>query len=582
MKQNRFLIDGFISTWKSNQRHGLLVLLMVAVGAIINIWPAMILKDIVNMLDLGVTTGLWQYAFLYLIAILLIGLTDFLREYGATVFGQRMLLSIRRLMLDKLSRLPVRYFNNTPAGETMSRFTTDIDAINTLFTSGVVSAIADMFKIIGFISALFILSGTLGILAVCSIPLIYLLSSYFRRNIYQKQLTVRKRVSDINTNIQEMYTGISVIKSYGREEYFSRRFEPVLESHRLAMNGNSIYDAWFPCIMQTVRAVVIAGAVLLAAKSNGTPFALGLSAGAISAAADLFIRLFEPIEAMASELLTIQQALAGIRRVDEFFSEKDEQKDTASGKRDPKDMTVRIDNLRFSYSPGTDILKDVSLTISEGTKAAIVGRTGSGKTTLLNLIAGVYAPEQGSITIGGVSPYDLPPEQRRRLIGIVPQNVHIFNGSIRDNVTLMDETVTQQQIEEAIRIVGLSKTVDELPNGIDTLLGDGENALSFGQTQLLSLARAIVTNPPLLLLDELTSGLDALTEAQILEAIRTVSKTRTIITISHRLSGILDADIVHIIDKGRIRESGRPEKLTEQEGWYTIYKRLEESGWRMS
>lgn len=206
----------------------------------------------------------------------------------------------------------------------------------------------------------------------------------------------------------------------------------------------------------------------------------------------------------------------------------------------------------------------------------------AGKTTLLNLIAGVYAPEQGSIVIGGVSPHDLLPEQRRRLVGIVPQNVHIFNGSIRDNITLMDDTITQQQIEEAIRVVGLSKTVDALLKGMDTLLGDGENALSFGQTQLLSLARAIVTNPPLLLLDELTSGLDALTEAQILEAIRTVSKTRTIITISHRLSGILDADIVHIIDKGRIRESGRPEKLTEQEGWYTIYKRLEESGWRMA
>jgi ATP-binding cassette subfamily B protein len=351
------------------------------------------------------------------------------------------------------------------------------------------------------------------------------------------------------------------------------------------MNGNSIYDAWFPCIMQTLRALVIASALVIGASNNLIPIALGLSLGTLAAVADLFMRLFDPIEAIAAEIQTIQQAMAGINRLKTFFDQDIETAPKLNEDSIPEnvDVTVEISDVFFAYKNGQNVLCGTSITIPSGTKAAIAGRTGSGKTTLMNLVAGLYPPNSGHITIGGLDPYQLPPTARRRLVGIVPQTVHLFNGTIYENITLRDHSITRLQAEKALETVGLLETITQLPQGVDTVIGEGaQQHLSFGQTQLLSLARAIVTNPPLLLLDELTSGLDAITEKQVLSAIRNISETRTIITISHRLSGIIDADVVHIMERGRIMESGSPSQLAEKEGWYSIYKRLEDRGWRIS
>jgi ATP-binding cassette subfamily B protein len=577
-----FLVQAFKTTFKANYTYGLLVIVTVAAGALISTWPSLVLRTIIDGSLLTGGGGLWQLALMFLGAVLLIGLNDLAREYGAMVFGQMMLLNIRNRMLDYLRDLPMKYYNNTPAGETMSRFTADIDAINSLFSAGLVTAIADLFKIIGFLAALFMLSRPLGVVALCALPVLYLATDYFRRNIYQKQLAVRRKVSDINTSIHEIYSGIKVIKVYGRERYFAERFEPTLESHRLAMNANSVYDAWFPCVTQTIRAVVIATALFIGASNNFTFLSLGLSLGTLAAAADLLIRLFEPIEAISGEIQTVQQAMAGISRVEAFFGQETEEN---SGPHDTsvpfEDVDVVIEDVYFSYG-GEDVLREANMTLSAGTKAAIAGRTGSGKTTLMNLVAGLYPVRSGRILVGGHDPHILPPDQRRRLVGIVPQTVHIFNASVYENVTLRDDRISRAKVQEALETVGLWPTVQHLPQGVDTQLGEGAQQLSQGQTQLLSLARAIVTNPPLLLLDELTSGLDALTEKQVLAAIRGISGKRTILTISHRLSGIIDADVVHIMEGGKIVESGRPRALAQREGWYSIYKRLEDRGWRIS
>jgi ATP-binding cassette subfamily B multidrug efflux pump len=586
MKDNKHMIlrQAFNITLKKNYLFGALVFVTVLIGAAITVWPSLILRQIVDEAMPAGGEGLWRLAIIYLTATLLIGLIDLVREYGATVFGQRMLLNIRDMMLDRLRVLPMAYYNNVPAGETISRFTADIDAIDSLFSAGLVSAIADLFKIGGLLVAVFLLSSSLGLVAVTSLPVLYYVTDYFRRNMYEKQLAVRGKVSDINTSIHEIYSGMKIIKIYGMERFFAERFEPILENHRHAMNSNSIYDAWFPCITQTIRAVFIAAALTLGAANNMTPYALGLSLGTLAAAADLFIRLFTPIEAMAGEIQTIQRALAGVNRVETFFLHET-QNNGVSGHvsvQSTGSVDVSVNNVWFAYNDGTDVLRDAGLYIPAGSKAAIAGRTGSGKTTLMNLVAGLSPVDRGIIDIGGVNPFLLPPETRRRLIGIVPQTVHIFNASILDNVTLRDSSISVAQVEKALTTVGLLDLVNSLPEGFDTLLGEGSQQLSFGQTQLLSLARAIVTDPPLLLLDELTSGLDSMTERQVLGAIRDVSGKRTILTISHRLSGIIDAETVHIMDGGKIMESGRPEELERREGWYSIYKRLEDRRWKIS
>ncbi len=581
--ENAFLTDTFRQTAKRLPMQTILLFLSVATGALISVWPSLILKRIVDGPLTHAGVGLWSLAFLYLGAMMLIGANDLVRQYCSTVFGQRALLHIRTQMLSRLRLLPISYYLQTPSGETMSRFTADIDAVNTLFTSGVINALADLFKIAGLLVVLFTLSVSFGIVAVCAFPLLYIVTDFFRKRIYERQLEVRKRVSDINTGILETYAGMKIIKIFGKERFFANRFEPLLESHREAMNANSIYDAWYPCITQTIRAVVIAIALFIGAKSNLTPWALGLSLGTLAAGADLFIRLFTPIEAVSNEIQTIQRAFAGIARVKAYFSQPvEEKRHIGDIQTNLVDTTVVIQNVRFAYQDGHDVLSGATLTIPIGTKAAIAGRTGSGKTTLMNLVAGLYEPKSGSITVGGLNPYLLPPEARRRLIGIVPQNVVIFNGTILENVTLRDESISREQAERALHTAGLYDAVQLLPEGIDTVLGEGAQKLSFGQTQLLSLARAIVTDPPLLLLDELTSGLDAITERAVLDAITAISGKKTILTISHRLSGIIDADTVHIMERGRIMESGSPQELMQKEGWYSRYKRLEDLNWRIS
>jgi ATP-binding cassette, subfamily B, multidrug efflux pump len=581
---SNFMGQALANTTRKNIPFSAMILVAVAAGAVINAWPSLVLKRIVDGPLLTGGKDLWSLSFLYLGAILLLGLSDLIREYGTMVFGQRLLLRIRTQMLDRLRGLPMSYYLEVPAGETISKFTVDVDTVNSLFTAGIISTAADLLKIVGLIVTLFTLAPILGIIGLGALPILFLIANYFRKSIYKRQLVVRAKVSDINTGIQEIYSGLKIIKIFGKERFFAERFEPLLENHRVAMNANSVYDAWFPCITQTIRAIVIALALFISASNNLTPLALGLSLGTLAATADLFARLFDPIEAAAMGLQTIQQAMAGLNRIKSFFDQETEQikHEDAAAAAILSNSSVVIEGVSFAYRSGKDVLNGATMTVAAGSKAAIAGRTGSGKTTLMNLIAGLYPPKGGRITVGGVDPYRLPPSARRRLVGIVPQTVVVFSGSIYENITLRDESITREQANQALNTVGLADVVANLPNGIDTVVGEGALKLSFGQTQLLSLARAIVTDPSLLLLDELTFGLDAVTERQVLQAIRSISSNRTIITISHRLSGIIDADTVHIMEHGRIMESGSPQALASQEGWYARYKRLEDLNWRIS
>jgi ATP-binding cassette, subfamily B, multidrug efflux pump len=583
-KDRGFMAQAFVTTYKAGKSPVVILLLALAAGSVLAVWPSVLLKQIIDVPLAQSGQGLLAYAFAYLGAVLLLGLCDWMREYASAVFGQRMLLQIRTQMLERLQFLPMSYYLEVPAGETISRFTADIDSINTLFTAGLVSAAADLLKIFGLTIAIFSLSPVLGWIALGALPVVYVLADYFRRNIYRRQKVVRSRVSDINSVIQEVYAGTRIIKAFGRERYIAEKFEPMLEKHRLAMNAGSVYDAWFPCVMQTLRAAVIALALIAGASNNLTPLALGLSLGTLAAAADLFTRFFDPIEAAASEIQTIQQAMAGVDRIKSFFDQPVDMADkTTTGPVTPDTAdAVVVNEVRFAYKNGPDVLRAASMAIPAGSKAAIAGRTGSGKTTLMNLIAGLYPAKAGSIRVFGQDPFLLPPAVRRKLVGIVPQSIVLFSGTVADNVTLNDKSVSISQVEKALETVGLLHEMKRLPDGLNTKIGEGAGKLSFGQTQLLSLARAIVTDPPLLLLDELTAGLDALTERQVLDAIRNISQSRTILTISHRLSGIVDADAVHIMEHGRIMESGSPEKLAGREGWYALYKRLEDKGWQIS
>jgi len=558
----------------------LILLIIIIAGMGLQLLPALILRDIVDKhFSNKIFEGVWKLAIYYLGVMATINIAEFIKAIVTTWLGQQTLIEVRNNMARKLLKLPISYFAKTSVGEVMSRLTTDVSAVNTLFSSGIINALTDTLKIFGLVGSLYILAPQLlWLIAIC-FPIILFLSNFFRKRIFKLEKKVRVCISDIYTFIQEWLKGIQTVKAYNLEEQGKADFQKPLLAHLKNINGISKYDSWFPCVMQTLKAIIIALAVFFSAK-NGTTLSIGLSVGTIAAVADLVGRLFSPIEAIAKQFQTIQQAMAGIERIQEFDKIPEEKRHE---KPQTIDLTkgIELKDVHFSYD-SKKVLKGINLNIQSGNKEVLIGRSGEGKTTLMNLVTGLTSPLKGSVRVCGIDPFALSPKERRKLFGVVPQMPQIFNGSIRDNITLRDDSISQENVIKAAKLVGLDSTIINMDKGYQTQLGEGELSLSSGEIQLLSLARAIVLDPYVLLLDEPTSGIDAYTEAKVFDAIKRVSHGRTILSISHRISGIIDTDCVHMIAKGVIIESGSATQLAKSNGWYAAYKRMEDVGWKFT
>lgn len=586
-KSNRLSVVWAVlrSTFRKLKYFYILLAISAVVLMLFELLPPMLLKKIVDV-DLKSQDyyGTWITAVFYLLVSIGSSTFSFLQTYITTYIGQNVLVELRLLMADHLKKLPISYYSKTPVGGIMSRMTSDVESVNTLFSSGLISAFTDLMKVFGIVVAMIAISPMLCMIALAATPVIFVTASYFRKNMFNAQIGIRQVIGRVNTYLQELFNGIRIVKSYGREEEYKNRFQPHLNEYLKVNDHAAIYDSYFPCVLQVIRAFSIAVIVWIGAKT-GELDTVAVSIGGLAAFIDLTGRLFNPIEALSQQFQTIQQAMAGLNRIEEFLSTEHEEKGAVQYWDDKntlkaKDIRVEVKNVSFGYSADKTILKDVSLTVESGKKVAIVGRTGAGKTSLMNLIAGLYSCAGGGISISGIDPFKLYPEDRRKLIGVVPQNVSLFEGTIKDNITLRDEKISDEAVERAAKMVGLDEFVKSLPDKYDTILGVSGIKLSFGQNQLLSLARAVVSDPPLLLLDEPTSGLDAMTEEMIFKAFRAIGTKRTIITISHRLSGIIDADEVYIMASGKIVQSGAPEKLAGEKGWYNVFRQLEDLGWQ--
>ena len=574
------VIKSFKTTFKKKPLWVVSLIIAIVCGVLIQLIPPQILRNIIdNHISTGQFKGIWLLASLYLGAILLTGLLDFFRELTMALVGEKMISEIRFNMAKKLSKLPISYFDNNSVGSVMSYFTSDVDAVGTLITSGVIGIIADGLKALGIIVSIFLISPKISIYVVIIIPIIFIITRYFKSATLKAQLETRRAVAKINSNIQEIFNGIRSIKLFNKEKYFIDEFQKPLNENIRAIHKTSTFDSIFPCIMQILRAVIITIVVILAAP-NGANMT-GITIGSIAACVDLISRMLSPIESIAMEFQTIQQAISGLRRIEEFQNIKEEERsyDTDLDELN-NDFSIVVNNVSFSYDKKSPIVKNVSFEVKEGSKVALIGRTGAGKSTILNLITGLYCPDCGSIKIGNIDPFRIQPQMRRNLIGIVPQNFYIYDGTVKDAITLYDNSISDEEVIRAAKEVGIHEDIVKLQRGYDTLIGEGETQLSNGQYQLLSLACAIVKNPPVLLLDEVTSGLDALTEKNVFEALRRISSNRTLITISHRISGIVDADKVIILENGEIVESGLPKDLLSKKSWYYKYNQIENLGWK--
>lgn len=562
---------------------GTTIALAVAILAVViaSLIPPQILKYIIDY-NLGPKSNhkLLIMAMSYICVLLFVAVFDFVKEALITILGQKITKEIRIEMMGKLERLNMSFFSSNGSGAVVSRFTNDVEAINSLFTSGIISMIVDCFKIIGIVASICMFSIKLGALTLILLPIIYGITRSFQKKMLKAQIENRILVGKVNNHISESLKNIQMIKVYSKEDYMEKNYTKYLLDNYKTIEKVNFYDSVFSPIIQITRAIVIAVIVILSSKQLNY---LGISLGMVAASIELISNLFSPIENLGMELQNIQQAVSGIKRVDEFYNEPEDdgKKDELKAERiipNRDDIKISFNNVTFKYDEDTEVLENINLDINTSEKVTFVGRTGVGKSTLFKLIMGILKPSEGSITINDVDVYDIPNSEKRKIFGYVDQSFHMIKGNVMDQITLQDNSITLEQVMNALDFVDIREYVESLENGIYTEIVDN-NIFSQGQKQLLSIARAVVMNPPILLLDEITANLDSLTENNIVNVLAKASEAHTILSISHRLSSMIASDKIVILDKGKIKNSGSPEMLLKNDQWYRSHIALEKLTW---
>ena len=521
-------------TIRASKALSALLLAAIAGSVLFALLPPLVLEQIVDALAerRQVTVSLAAGYFLLVAAS---GLLDAAKESLITVFGQKVTHRVRSAMSAKLLRLPAAYYIEKEPGVTASRFVNDVNTVDSLFASGVISMAADVCRLVSILLVIFTRSKGLGLLLLAAAPLLFWMTRVFQKRMLAAQLESRVAVGRTNQQIPETLKNIRTIRVFHREDYMQRRYGDAIEQGYRAQERSNFYDAVYSPIVVTVSALLVGIVMAASAQGGAVRSFFGMSAGTAAALIAYVGSFFDPLESIGMEIQNIQSAVAGVRRINEFLREPEREKGAKAPGSVPTGVpAVQLSGVSFSYGKGErEILRDFDLTVQEGESVLLAGRTGAGKSTLVKLILGLYEPEAGQVRVFGTPPAGIPEAEKRRWFGYVEQQFRPVPGTVGDQVSLQDPQVSEEQIQKALVTVGLWDTVQSLPEGINTPCGEG--LFSQGQLQLLSIARAIVLEPKLLLLDEITANLDSKTEAQVLAALQAASLHRTVLSISHRL-----------------------------------------------
>lgn len=521
-------------TIRASKALSALLLAAIAGSVLFALLPPLVLEQIVDALaeQRQVTVSLAAGYFLLVAAS---GLLDAAKESLITVFGQKVTHRVRSAMSAKLLRLPAAYYIEKEPGVTASRFVNDVNTVDSLFASGVISMAADVCRLFSILLVIFTRSTGLGLLLLAAAPLLFWMTRVFQKRMLAAQLESRVAVGRTNQQIPETLKNIRTIRVFHREDYMQRRYGDAIEQGYRAQERSNFYDAVYSPIVVTVSALLVGIVMAASAQGGAARSFFGMSAGTAAALIAYVGSFFDPLESIGMEIQNIQSAVAGVRRINEFLREPEREKGAKAPGSVPTGVpAVQLSGVSFSYGKGErEILRDFDLTVQEGESVLLAGRTGAGKSTLVKLILGLYEPEAGQVRVFGTPPAGIPEAEKRRWFGYVEQQFRPVPGTVGDQVSLQDPQVSEEQIRKALVTVGLWDTVQSLPEGINTPCGEG--LFSQGQLQLLSIARAIVLEPKLLLLDEITANLDSKTEAQVLAALQAASLHRTVLSISHRL-----------------------------------------------
>ena len=516
-------------------------ILCVAASVAASLLPPLLLARVIDRLTGGLSLT-FAAVLLYFGSLALEGLLSSAQETLLVLFGQKMTHALRSEMSQKLTRLPAGTLAGQNPGEVAARFSGDVDTVEALFTSGIISMVADACRILSILAVIAVKNTGLALVLLVVLPLFAVFTRHVQRKMLAAQLENRRAVAAVSGQVPETLHNIRTIRALGMESYMERRYDRCIGESYAAVEKTNFYDAIYSPVVLLLNAAVVGIIMLLSASGKAEILALfGMSVGTSVAVINYISRIFSPIESLGMEIQTIQSAMAGVRRIDAFLDESE--RTLPPEREDPARGDVVISNVTFGYGD-TPVLRDFSMTVKEGEQVTLVGRTGAGKSTVFRLLLGLYIPETGTITVGGVNVSDITDKERRSAVGCVEQHFSRVPGTVLDQITLSDPAVTEEMAQNAAKLAGIDETIRAFPDGYATVCTDG--LFSQGEWQLLSIARAAAADPAVLLLDEITANLDAETEARVLKALRRASEGRTVLSISHRIYEDLGGRTVEI------------------------------------
>lgn len=509
-------------------------------GAVITaLYQPLVLGKIVDTLTTGSQMPVYL-VFLYMAFTVIAGLMEATREGLLTVFGQKITHALRSGLMEHFVRLSTDSLNKQEPGAVVSRFVGDVDTVENLFTSGIVSMFADACKIISILAVIWFRNKGLATVLMVLLPFLFWFTRHIQKNMLDAQLKNRRAVSRASGHVPETLHNIRTIHNLGKEKYMEKRYDEYISDSYKAMEKTNFYDAVYSPVILILNAVVVAVVMLFSASGNAKVLTLfGMSAGTAVAVINYISQIFSPVESLGMEIQTIQSAIAGVRRINEFFelpvldnNEELQAEKTFDSKNDTP--YVQFNDVTFGYEADHTVIADKTFVVNRGEQVTLSGRTGAGKSTIFKLLLGLYKPQKGSILINDMNSAAIPDNRKRKIFGYVEQSFHMVPGTIKDQITLYDKSISDEAVIKAAKLTGLHDTIMNFENGYDTQCT--QEVFSQGQWQLLSIARATAANPELLLLDEITANLDANTERDVLTALKGVSENRTVISISHRVT----------------------------------------------
>ncbi|MDD6609635.1 MAG: ABC transporter ATP-binding protein [Subdoligranulum variabile] len=516
-------------------------ILCVAASVVASLLPPLLLARIIDGLTAGLPLTLWA-VLAYFCSLALEGVLSSAQESLLVLFGQKMTHALRSEMSHKLTQLPASTLVDQNPGEVAARFSGDVDTVEALFTSGIISMVADACRILSIMAVIAVKNTGLALILLLVLPLFAAFTRHVQRRMLAAQLDNRRAVAAVSGQVPETLNNIRTIRALGTEAYMERRYDKRIADGYAAMERTNFYDAIYSPVVLLLNAVVVAIVMLLSASGNATVLTLfGMSVGTSVAIINYISRIFTPIESLGMEIQTIQSAMAGVKRIDAFLTQPER---TIPGERQKAARgDVELAHVTFGYGE-KQVLNDFSMTVHQGEQVTLIGRTGAGKSTIFKLLLGLYPPESGSVTIGGVPVADITDRERRTCISCVEQHFARVPGTVLDQITLGDPQITAEMAKNAAQLAGIDTAIRALPDGYDTVCSEG--MFSQGEWQLLSIARAAAADPAVLLLDEITANLDAETEARVLDALRRASEGRTVLSVSHRIYENLGGRTVEI------------------------------------